>query len=255
MELDINEELAFAAETADDLDFTAEEFVERVGTGFNEYGVRKNEDDDGELHSVDVIFAAMEPGPPERRKGVRITAEFLKKVAAKDYDSKEPPHLLDHRSRETFAKIGNVKDVWYSDLHGKLFIQARVPNTGAPTHTEAIARYTFEPPSIEDGSVGFGNDFTAVRNDDGEPELADATLREFSTVNFPGGYDEGGVAPAFAEEAVAAAETVSASDTASDAEADDADFDDPSNDEEPSDGDEGENSAADFSVQTETITY
>lgn len=240
-ELDIDEELEFAAYAPESLDFSSDEFVERVGSGFNEYGVRTNEDDDDDLHSVDVIFAAMEPGPPERRNGVRITPQFLKNVASKDYGT-EPPHLLNHKKRDTFAKIGDVQDVWYSDLHGKLFVQARIPNTGAPTHTEAIARYTFEPPSIRDGSIGLGKDYTVVRNDEGEPEMQDGSLQEFSAVNFPGGYDEGGVAPAFAEKAVEAAAS--------------ADFDDPSDEAEASNGsDEGENSAADFSVTTETVTF
>ena len=240
-ELDIDEELAFAASAPESLDFTSEEFVERVGEGFNEHGVRTNETEDGDLHSVDVIFAAMEPGPPERRNGVRITESFLKNVASKNYDS-EPPHLLNHNKRDTFSKIGDVKEVWYSDLHEKLFIQARVPNTGGPTHTEAIARYTFEPPSIRDGSIGLGNDYTVVKNAQDEPELQDGSLQEFSAVNFPGGYDDGGVAPAFAE---AATEAVQAGE-----------FDDSPQGQEAREGDGDENSAAsDFSVDTETVTF
>lgn len=244
-ELNIDADLEFRATAAESLDFSSEEFVGRVGEGFNDYGVRKNLDENDDLRSVDVIFAAMEPGPPERRKGVRITEQFLRDVAQKDYDD-APPHLLDHRQRETFAKIGDVEQVWFSELQNKLMLRARIPNTGARTHNEAIARYTFEPPSIRNGSIGFGGNFDAVKNDDGEPELVDGAIREFSTVNFPGGYDEGGVAPAFAEEAVEAAEAT------------DADFDDPSNATEPTDGDEGENLAADgrdFSVTTDTVTF
>lgn len=240
MTLDIDADLSFSATAPDELDFSAEEFVNRVGEGFNEHGVRKNydEDEDG-IHSVDVIFEAMEPGPPKRRNGVRITESFLRSVSEKDY-STDPPHLMDHRDKETFAKIGDVKDVWFSDRLSKLMLMARVPNTGAPTHTEAVSRYTFDPPSIRNGSVGFGDQYEARRNDDGEPELVTAKLREFSTVNFAGGYDEGGVAAAFAEEA---------------SDAVDAEFDDPP-DEEPGDGDGGENSAAKtFSVETETITF
>ena len=56
----------------------------------------------------------------------------------------------------------------------------RVPNTGGPTHKEAIARYTHEPPAIRNGSVGLGNNYEAIRNDDGEPEIKDGKLREFS---------------------------------------------------------------------------
>lgn len=237
-ELDIESNLSFSATPPDDLDFSSEEFVERVGEGFNEYGVRTNYEDDDEenVHSVDVVFAAMEPGPPERRNGIRITSEFLRKVGTKDYDE-EPPHLKDHRDKDSFSKIGDVKRVWFSEAQEKLMLMARVPNTGGPTHSEALARYTFEPPSIRNGSVGFGNQYTAIRNEKGEPELKDGSLREFSTVNFAGGYDEGGVAAAFAEEAIEAADAVEVNDA-------------------PDEDEGAENSAADsFSVTTETITF
>jgi hypothetical protein len=240
MALEIESDLAFDA-TIPDLDFSSQEFTDRVGTGFNEYGVRENTDGEtGELQSVDVIFEAMEPGPPDRRNGVRITESFLRKVGEKEY-SESPPHLKDHRAEDSFADIGKVRDVWFSEQLSKLMLMVRVPNTGAPTHNEAVSRYTFEPPTIRNGSVGFGDNYEAVRNDDGEPELVDGKLREFSTVNFPGGYDSGGVAAAFAEEAVEAVE--------------DMEFDDGS-EEEPSEGDDPENSAADtFSITTETVTY
>lgn len=243
MELELDADLSFAATPGGELDFSSQEFTDRVGTGFNEHGVRINYDDDDNIHSVDVLFEAMEPGPPKRRNGVRITADFLRRVGEKDY-SNEPPHLKDHRAKDTFADLGRVKDVWFSEQHQKLLLMTRVPNTGAPTHTEAVARYTFEPPAIRNGSVGFGNQYTAIRNEDGEPELQDATLREFSTVNFPGGYDEGGVATAFAEAAVDAADAV------------DADFDDESERGEASEAEDSENSAADsFSTTVETITF
>ncbi|AGC34279.1 prohead protease [Halorubrum virus HRTV-11] len=201
-ELQLDAELEFAAEAAgsESLDFDSEEFRQHAGTGFNEYGVRENYDSEGNIESVDVVFEAMEPGPPERRNGVRITDEFLRRVGGKDY-TQEPPHLLDHRASETFANIGHVREVWFSEQAEKLALMVRVPNTGGPTHSEAIARYTYQPPAIRNGSVGFGKDYKAVRNDDGEPELVDGQLREFSTVNFPGGYDNGGVAAAFAEAA------------------------------------------------------
>lgn len=240
-ELEIDANLEFSASAPDGMDFSSEEFTERIGEGFNEHGVRTNYDEDGEnLRSVDVIFKAMEPGPPKRRNGIRITKEFLRTVGSKDY-SEEPPHLLDHRKKDAFAKIGDVKHVWFSEQHNKLMVMARVPNTGAPTHTEAVARYTFDPPSIRDGSVSFGDNYTAIRNDDGEPELKDGSLTEFSATNFPGGYDDGGIAAAFAEEAVEAADAIEFSDEDED---------------EPRGEANSENSAADsFSVNTETITF
>lgn len=243
--LNLDPELSFAAsavDATDDLDFDSDEFREHAGTGFNKYGVRENFDEGGDLESVDVVFEAMEPGPPDRRNGVRITEEFLDKVGQKDY-SNRPPHLLDHKTKESFANIGHVREAWFSEQANKLALMVRVPNTGAPTHDEAIARYSNEPPALRNGSVGFGNNYEAVRNDEGEPELVDGEMREFSAVNFPGGYDEGGVAAAFAEAATDAI----------------AEFDD-----DPqggnSDEEEGsENSAADsettFSVEIETRTF
>jgi len=236
MTLDIEEELAFAASTpGDGLDFN--QFSDRIGDGFNDYGVRENTDPDGNIESVDVVFEAMEPGPPDRRNGVRITEDFLRDVAENSNDQ-VAPHLMDHAKRSSRAKIGDVQEVWFSDDLGKLMLMARVPNTGADVHDEAIARYTHDPPSWRDGSVGFGNSYEAVRNQDGEPELKTATLQEFSTVNFPGGYDEGGLRAAFADAAVEAV----------------TEFDDPADDARKS----GENSAADdstFAVETETITF
>lgn len=199
-ELQIGEELTFSASTTDgEIDFNHSEFEERVGDGFNEHGVRENIDDDGDLASVDVIYEAMEPGPPDRRNGVRITDEFLGKVAGKDYSAR-PPHLKDHDDKDTFAKIGDVRDAWFSERLNKLMLMTRTPNIeGSQNHQEAVARYTHDPPSITDGSLGFGNQYEAVRNADGEPEMRDGKFREFSTTNFPGGYDEGGVNAAFAE--------------------------------------------------------
>jgi hypothetical protein len=198
MALNIDEELTFHASRPDEnMDF--EQFEDRIGLGFNDHGVRKNQTSSGELESVDVVFQAMEPGPPERRNGVRITDDFLDKVAAKDY-SPNPPHLKDHQAEDTFARIGEVRDAWFSDAVGKLMVMTRTPNIeGSSNHQEAIARYTHNPPEIRDGSLGFGKNYEAAMNDDGEPEMKDGKFREFSTVNFPGGYDEGGVNTAFAD--------------------------------------------------------
>lgn len=199
-ELEIEETLKFGASVSDgDIDFSHSEFQERVGEGFNEHGVRENYSEDGsKLQSVDVIFEAMEPGPPERRNGVRITENFLQKVAEKEYDT--PPHLKDHEDKDTFARIGEVRDVWFSDRLDKLMLMTRTPNIeGSSNHQEAVARYTHEPPQITDGSLGFGQNYEAVMNEQGEPEMRDGKFREFSTTNFPGGYDSGGVNRAFAE--------------------------------------------------------
>jgi hypothetical protein len=234
--INIEESLTFSASTPDgDIDFSHSEFEERVGAGFNEHGVRENRTDDGELESVDVIYEAMEPGPPENRNGVRITEDFLDKVAGKDY-SPNPPHLKDHDDKNSWARIGEVRDAWFSSRLGKLMLMTRTPNIeGSRNHQEAVARYTHDPPAIRDGSLGFGQDYEAVRNDDGEPEMRDGKFREFSTVNFPGGYDEGGVGAAFAEAI----------------EESDVEFDDPEDDAE----DAGENLATDFAVKTETYQF
>lgn len=195
--LNIDEQLAFSAS------FGAPD-PEALADGFNQYGVRKNFDEDENLRSVDVNYEAMEPGEPEDRNGVRITEDFLREVASKEYNGEEPA-MMDH-TRKTLAKIGNVQDVWFSEEAGKLMVQSRIPNTGAQTHDEMIKRFTYEPPTVTNGSIGFGDSYEAIRNEDGEPELVDGRLQEFSTTPFPGGYDEGGLRAAFAEQAVEAAE-------------------------------------------------
>jgi hypothetical protein len=200
MELEINETLTFSASTPDEeIDFSHSEFETHVGTGFNDHGVRENHTSEGDLESVDVIFEAMEPGPPERRNGVRITEDFLDNVAAKDY-SPNPPHLKDHNDQDTFSRIGEVRESWFSERLDKLMLMTRTPNIeGSRNHQEAVARYTHDPPAIRDGSLGFGTNYEARKNEEGEPEMVDGKFREFSTTNFPGGYDEGGVNAAFVE--------------------------------------------------------
>jgi hypothetical protein len=190
--VEMNDQLSFTAGRYDaspiDLD------------GFNDHGVRENRDDDGNLESVDVVYEAMEPGPPENRNGVRITEEFLRTVAEKEYSQQEP-YMLGH-SDQPLDEVGKMREVWFSDSAGKLMVMNRVFNTGAATHDEVISRLTHTPPTMTDGSVGLGNNYEAVVNASEEPELIDGRIREFSTVPFPGGYDEGGVglpATAFAE--------------------------------------------------------
>jgi hypothetical protein len=254
MTLNIDEELTFHASRLDEgVDF--EQFEDRIGLGFNEYGVRENRDNNGDLESVDVVFKAMEPGPPERRNGVRITDTFLDKVAAKDYSPK-PPHLKDHEARNTFARIGEVKEAWFSEGVDSLMLMTRTPNVeGSSNHQEAIARYTHEPPEIRDGSLGFGANYEAAMNDDGEPEMKDGKFREFSTVNFPGGYDEGGVNTAFAE--AVEDEMVSVEDDG--VETDDEDFAIGSEvvnfDDAPQDDQSVENLATEDAVDSEIIQF
>ncbi len=186
----------------DRLEFTAgRNFPDSIDLdGFNDHGVRENRDDEGNLESVDVVYEAMEPGAPEDRNGVRVTEDFLREVADKDYSGQEP-YMLGH-SEKPLDEVGKMKEVWFSDSVEKLMVMNRVFNTGAATHDEVINRLTHTPPTMTDGSVGFGNNYEAVVNASGEPELIDGRIREFSTVPFPGGYDEGGVglpATAFAE--------------------------------------------------------
>jgi len=178
------QELAFAASTV------APKRQEIVSE-FNQYGIRKNTNDEGDLVSVDAVYEAMEPGPPEDRNGARITSEFLKKLAEKDY-SNNPPYMMDH-TKKTLSQIGFVKDVWFNENTETLMVMARAYNTGSQTHDEVINRLTFEPPTVTDGSVGLDDSYEYEKNDDGEIELTDARIREFSTTPFPGGYDEGGL--------------------------------------------------------------
>ena len=167
-------------------------------SGFNEYGVRENYGDDGELVSVDAVYEAMEPGEPEDRNGVRITRQFLKNVAEKDY-SNSPPYLMDH-DRSTLSQIGFVKKVWFSSSKDKLMVMARAYNTGSDIHDEVVTRLKNEPPTIPDGSVGFGESFDYERNDDDEVVLTNGRIQEFSTTPFPGGYDSGGLDVEYVEE-------------------------------------------------------
>ena len=180
-EYDIDEELSFTVSFARPLGFPAE-------SGFNQYGVK--EYDDG---SIDVIFAAMQPG---LRKGIRVTSEFLDQVAGNFSDGL--PLQLDH-SHGQMANVGSVKDVKFDGDYLRLV--GHVPNTGNSVRSDVIADFTHEPPAIHDGSVGFGNDYRIERNDDGEPEFVDATMVEFSLTPFPAGYDDGGLSPQFAHAA------------------------------------------------------
>jgi len=172
--------------------FSASPVKDSFIDGFNEFGVRRNFSDDGEtITSVDAIYEAMAPGAPENRNGFRITEEFLRTLANKDY-SNNPPYMMDH-SEDTLSQIGFVKDVWFDETKGKLMLLARAYNTGSTIHNEIVNRLTHEPPATPDGSVGLNESYKAIRNDDDEVEIVDARIEEFSTTPFPGGYDEGGL--------------------------------------------------------------
>lgn len=177
-EYKIDEELSFGVSFSQPSGISHE-------SGFNKYGVKEYEDG-----SIDVIFAAMKPG---LRKGFRITDEFLARVAGNFSDP--VPLQLDH-SPGQMSNVGQLNDVRFADNF--LRVMAHVPNTGSSVRSDVIADFTHEPPAINDGSVGFGNDFTVERNDDGEPEFVDATLVEFSLTPFPAGYgSDGGLSPQF----------------------------------------------------------
>jgi hypothetical protein len=78
--------------------------------------------------------------------------------------------------------------MWFSD--GALRLRGYVPKTGADTHQEFIQRFTFNPPQVQNGSVGFGMQYELSEDDDGNPVLVDGKMQEFSLLPFPGGYDE-----------------------------------------------------------------
>jgi hypothetical protein len=178
-----------------------------VSDGFNKYGVRQN--DDG---SVDVRFKAMEPGV---RRGVRITPEFLQKVAGYEYG--RLPVQLDH-SKSQRANVGYIKPENVKFSNGFLQLQAHIPNTGSSVRDDIIADFTHEPPQISDGSIAFDPETVEVsepRSRDAEPEFTDARLREFSLTPFPAGYDNGGLTPEFSD---AVEQAIQMDDTETDAE-------------------------------------
>lgn len=173
------------------LTFSALGIGETEKEGFNEFGVRENYGDDGELLSVDAVYEAMEPGPPEDRNGFRVTANFLRTIANKSYE-RDPPFMMDH-SENTLSQIGFMKDVWFDEQKEKLMVLTRTYNTGGDIHDEIINRLTHEPPATPGGSVGLNQSYSAIENERGELELIDGRIEEFSTTPFPGGYDEGGL--------------------------------------------------------------
>lgn len=161
----------------------------RLGDGFNEYGVRQNEDG-----SVDARFKIMEPG---ERNGVEITADFLQEVASKSYG--RLPVQLDH-SKNQRANVGYVRGENITFTGDYLAAQVHIPNTGSSVRDDIIADFTHEPPQIQDGSIGLDPqsvevDAPAKRGE--PPEFTDGRLREISLTPFPAGYDNGGLTPEF----------------------------------------------------------
>jgi hypothetical protein len=161
---------------------------EALSDGFNRYGVREN--DDG---SVDVRFAAMEPG---ERRGFEITPEFLRNVTRHEYD--RIPVQLDH-SKSQRANVGYIEpeNVRFDDI---LKTQIHIPDTGSSIRDDIIADFTHDPPQINDISVAFDPRTVEVEppSSKGEaPEFVDARIREFSLTPFPAGYDNGGLTPEF----------------------------------------------------------
>ena len=161
-----------------------------LGDGFNEYGVREHEDG-----SIDVIFAAMEPG---ERKGIDVTPSFLRRVASHQYGGRLPLQF-DH-SHSQRANVGWIEPSKVKFSDGFLRVMAHIPNTGSQIRTDTIADFTHDPPAITDGSVGF--DYSSIvierpNDPDETPTFKDARLQEFSLTPFPAGYDEGGLTPAF----------------------------------------------------------
>lgn len=167
-----------------------EPVVDSLGDGFNKYGVREH--DDG---SIDVIFAAMEPGV---RRGVEVTDTFLQNVARHAYAGRLPlqyDHSHSQRANVGWIEPENIK---FSD--GFLRVMAHIPNTGSQIRTDTINDFTHDPPAITDGSVGLDPRTIEVdrpSSRDEKPVFVDAKLQEFSLTPFPAGYDNGGLTPAF----------------------------------------------------------
>ena len=165
-----------------------DQVVDSLGDGFNRYGVREH--DDG---SIDVIFAAMEPGV---RRGVEVTDQFLQNVTSHNYGSRLPlqyDHSQSQRANVGWIEPENVK---FSD--GFLRVMAHIPNTGSQIRTDTINDFTHDPPAISDGSVGFDPRTVEVEAERGsKPTFVDAQLQEFSLTPFPAGYDDGGLSPVF----------------------------------------------------------
>jgi len=166
--------------------------VDSLDDGFNQYGVREH--DDG---SIDVIFAAMEPG---ERRGIDVTEQFLSRVASHSYSDRIPLQY-DH-SRSQRANVGWIDPSKMKFSDGFLRVMAHIPNTGSQIRTDTISDFTHDPPAITDGSVGFDPrtiEIDRPSSRDENPRFTDALFQEFSLTPFPAGYDNGGLTPAFSD--------------------------------------------------------
>lgn len=161
--------------------------------GFDEFGIRKNQREDGSLESIDVRFRAMEPGI---RKEIEVDGDFLSGVAA---GFSEPlPAMLDH-DHDQLSQVGWVNRVLYTDALG---LEVNIPNTGSSVKSDVISDFTHDVPQIQHGSVGFDPatiEFAESEDESALARFASADLIEFSFTPFPAGYDEGGLSPAFSE--------------------------------------------------------
>lgn len=166
--------------------------------GFDEYGIRRNYEDDGEtVESIDVIYNAMEPGI---RKDVEVTPEFLRSVA--ENAPTDIPIQYDH-SHSQRANVGYLNDIKYSESDEFLKTMFNIPNTGSQIRSDTIADFTHSTgPQIQDGSVGFDPrslEFAEPGAEEAAARFESAKLIEFSLTPFPAGYDNGGISPKFSE--------------------------------------------------------
>ena len=163
--------------------------------GFNEYGVRENEDG-----SIDVRFAAMEPGI---HNGIEITPEYLDTVFSKNYGRR--PIQISH-SKDQLSNVGWVKPdkAYYDNSKEWVFVEGHIPNTGSSVRTDVISDFTHNPPAITNGSIGFNPRSLTAKESDNEEATAkfvDGEFMEFSLTPFPAGYDSaGGLTAAFEQE-------------------------------------------------------
>lgn len=170
------------------------ETLERFGGGFNEHGVREN--DDG---SVDFIFRAMEAGTWNNgRAEFHIPEGFLRTTA--NYSYNRIPIQLDHDTQNSvMSNVGWIKGdrVWFRD--DALGLVGHIPNTGNQTRSDVIADFTNDPPAIQDGSIQFDpRTVDAEFTDDETVRINDGRIMEFSLTHFPSAYgSDGGLSPAF----------------------------------------------------------
>lgn len=177
-------------------DSVGEELVSTLdlGGGFNEYGVREN--DDG---SLDVIFRAMEPGVRDNGGHTfEITSSFLRRTTGYDYD--RIPLQEDHDKSQQ-KNIGWIPGDRVKFNQDAVYLIPHIPNTGSQRRKDVIADFTHDPPAIQDGSIQFDPRTVDFEFDKGSdtPRFKDGKILEFSLTPFPAGYDDGGLSPAFSQ--------------------------------------------------------